>query len=115
MLMSSALVLLMVPGLALFYGGMVRAKNVLNMFLLVMVSIGVVGIHWVVIGYAMCFAATPVVTIGESNFLGFDPSLVLLRAFDAAHMYRSALSGDSTGAVAGAVLLYDVRLRLLRL
>jgi ammonium transporter, Amt family len=103
MLMSSALVLLMVPGLALFYGGMVRAKNVLNMFLLVMVSIGVIGLHWVIIGYAMCFAATPIVTIGGWNFLGFDPSLILLRAFDAAHMYRSALTGDATGAVPNGV------------
>ena len=43
MLVSSALVFLMVPGLALFYGGMVRAKNVLNMFLCCMVAIGVIG------------------------------------------------------------------------
>jgi Amt family ammonium transporter len=55
MLVSSALVLLMVPGLALFYGGMVRAKNVLNMFLCCMVAIGVIGLHWVFIGYAMAF------------------------------------------------------------
>jgi Amt family ammonium transporter len=103
MLMSSALVLLMVPGLALFYGGMVRAKNVLNMFLLVMVSIGVIGLHWVIIGYAMCFAATPVITIGGLNFLGFDPSLILLRAFDAAQMYRSALTGDTTGAIPNGI------------
>lgn len=103
MLMSSALVLLMVPGLALFYGGMVRAKNVLNMFLLVMVSIGVVGLHWVIIGYALCFAATPVVSVGGWNFLGFDPSLILLRAFDAAHMYRSALTGDATGAIPNGI------------
>ena len=50
MLVSSAFVLLMVPGLALFYGGMVRAKNVLNMFLCCMVAIGVIGLHWVIIG-----------------------------------------------------------------
>src|SRR4029079_40489 len=55
MLTSSALVLFMVPGLALFYGGMVRAKNVLNMFLCVMVAIGVIGLHWIIIGYAIAF------------------------------------------------------------
>src|SRR4051812_42302821 len=59
MLISAALVFFMVPGLALFYGGMVRAKNVLNMFLCCMVAIGVIGLHWVIIGYAMTF---PVVT-----------------------------------------------------
>ena len=53
MLVSSAFVLLMVPGLALFYGGMVRAKNVLNMFLCCMVAIGVIGLHWVIFGYAV--------------------------------------------------------------
>jgi ammonium transporter, Amt family len=55
LLVSSALVLLMVPGLALFYGGMVRAKNVLNTFLNVMVCCGVVGLIWVIIGYALVF------------------------------------------------------------
>ena len=55
MLVSAALVLLMMPGLALFYGGMVRAKNVLNMFLYVMVCCGVIGVLWVVIGYALVF------------------------------------------------------------
>src|SRR3982751_5833232 len=65
MLVSSAFVLLMVPGLALFYGGMVRAKNVLNMFLCCMVAIGVIGLHWVIFGYAMAFPGnTPVLTIG---------------------------------------------------
>ena len=74
MLVSSALVLLMVPGLALFYGGMVRAKNVLNMFLCCMVAIGVVGLHWVIIGYAIAFPANaPVLSIGGWNILGFDP------------------------------------------
>jgi Amt family ammonium transporter len=94
MLVSSALVMLMIPGLALFYGGMVRAKNVLNMFLCVMVAIGVIGLHWVVIGYALTFAGTPILTIGGWNFLGFDPSLVLLRAFHGADLYRQVFSGD---------------------
>ncbi|MDQ3438857.1 MAG: ammonium transporter [Planctomycetota bacterium] len=105
MLVSSALVLLMVPGLALFYGGMVRAKNVLNMFLCCMVAIGVIGLHWVIIGYAMAFPANaPILTIGGWNLLGFDPSLILLRAFSAPEqMYRLLTSGDATGAVATGV------------
>lgn len=106
MLVSSAFVLLMVPGLALFYGGMVRAKNVLNMFLCVMVAIGVIGLHWVIIGYALCFAGKPIVTIGGMSFLGFDPGLVLLKAFHAIGpdgMYRSAMTGDATSPVPNGV------------
>src|SRR5688500_9696415 len=101
MLVSSALVLLMVPGLALFYGGMVRAKNVLNMFLCCMVAIGVIGLHWVIIGYAIAFPANaPILTIGGWNLLGFDPGLILLRAFSAPEqMYRLLTSGDATGAL----------------
>ncbi len=55
MLISAALVLFMMPGLAFFYGGMARAKNVLNTFLNVMVCCGVIGVLWVVVGYAMVF------------------------------------------------------------
>ena len=55
MLMSCALVLLMTPGLALFYGGMVRAKGVLNMMMMSFVSMGIVSILWVLYGYSMAF------------------------------------------------------------
>jgi Amt family ammonium transporter len=56
MLISSALVLLMTPGLALFYGGMVRSKNVLNMLMQSFIAMGVVTVVWVVIGYSIAFA-----------------------------------------------------------
>ena len=55
MLMSCALVLLMTPGLALFYGGMVRAKGVLNMMMMSFVSMGIVALLWVLYGYSMAF------------------------------------------------------------
>ncbi len=55
MLTSTALVLLMTPGLALFYGGMVRAKGVLNMMMMSFVSMGIVSVLWVVYGYSMTF------------------------------------------------------------
>ena len=55
MLTSTALVLLMTPGLALFYGGMVRAKGVLNMMMMSFVSMGIVAVLWVVYGYSMTF------------------------------------------------------------
>ena len=55
MLASTALVLFMTPGLAFFYGGMVRSKSVLNMIMMSMSAIGVVGILWVLYGYSVAF------------------------------------------------------------
>lgn len=55
MLASSALVLLMTPGLAFFYGGMVRARSVLNMIMMSVSAMGVVTVLWVLYGYSMAF------------------------------------------------------------
>jgi Amt family ammonium transporter len=54
-LVSTALVLLMTPGLALFYGGMVRGKNVLSTFMHSFFAMGVITLQWVVIGYSLSF------------------------------------------------------------
>jgi Amt family ammonium transporter len=54
-LMSGALVLLMTPGLALFYGGMVRAKSTLNMMMMSFAAMGVTTIIWVLYGYSLAF------------------------------------------------------------
>ena len=56
LLMSSALVLFMVPGLAFFYAGMVRGKNVLAMLMKNYVAMGVVTITWIVVGYSIAFS-----------------------------------------------------------
>jgi Amt family ammonium transporter len=56
LLVSSALVLLMTPALALFYGGLVRSKNALNTMMMSFVSLGVVGVTWAVAGYSLAFA-----------------------------------------------------------
>ena len=55
-MVSAALVLLMTPGLAFFYGGMARAKAALNMIMMSFVSVGVVGVVWVLWGYGMTSA-----------------------------------------------------------
>ena len=55
MLASTALVLLMTPGLAFFYGGMVRTKSVLNMMMMSMITIGIVSILWVIYGFELAF------------------------------------------------------------
>lgn len=67
MLASAALVLLMTPGLAFFYGGMVRARGVLNMIMMSVSAMGVVTVLWVLYGYSLAF--------GEDKFGLFgDPS-----------------------------------------
>ena len=72
-LISTALVLLMtVPGLALFYGGMVRAKSTLNMMMMSFGAIFVVGIIWVVFGYSVAFGPA----LDSGSFIG-DPSAYL--------------------------------------
>jgi Amt family ammonium transporter len=55
MLTSTALVLLMIPGLAMFYGGLVRSKNVLGTVMHSFVAMGIITVLWVIMGYSMCF------------------------------------------------------------
>ena len=72
LLTSSALVLLMTPGLALFYGGMVRGKNVLAMLMKNVVAMGIVTVTWVVIGYSLAFSqdAGGWGVVGDLNLFG---------------------------------------------
>lgn len=55
MLVASALVLIMTPGLAYFYGGMVSAKNVISTMLQSFIAMGVISVLWVVVGYSLAF------------------------------------------------------------
>jgi hypothetical protein len=74
MLMSTALVLLMTPALAFFYGGLVRSKNALNTMMMSFISLGFVGVLWALVGYTL--ALSP-----GSNFLG-DLSFLFLKGVD---------------------------------
>jgi ammonium transporter, Amt family len=74
MLVSTGLVLLMVPGLALFYGGMVRGKNVLGTMMQSMVALGIVGILWVIVGYALAFGKS------QGGWIGWDVDLLCLQS-----------------------------------
>ena len=56
MLISTALVLFMTPGLAFFYGGFVRAKHVLNTLMMSLILMGIVGVSWALFGYSLSFA-----------------------------------------------------------
>ncbi len=67
MLVSSALVLLMTPGLAFFYGGMVRRKGVLNMIMMSVSAMGVVTVLWVLFGYSMAFGNDKWSIVGDPS------------------------------------------------
>ena len=58
MLISTALVLLMTPALAFFYGGLARSKNALNTMMMSFISLGFVGVAWALIGYTLAFSGT---------------------------------------------------------
>src|SRR5215471_10310424 len=74
MLVATALVLLMTPALAFFYGGLVRSKNALNTMMMSVSALAVVGIGWALAGYSLAFS-------GEAPWLG-GLSHVLLRGVD---------------------------------
>jgi Amt family ammonium transporter len=69
MLVASALVLLMTPGLALFYGGMVRRKNVLATFMYSFFALALVTVQWVLFGYSLAFGKTHGGLIGGWDYL----------------------------------------------
>jgi ammonium transporter len=77
MLTSSGLVMLMVPGLALFYGGMVRRKNILATMMQSMVALAVVGVYWIAVGYSLAFGE-PWITTDKGSLLGWSDKLVFL-------------------------------------
>jgi ammonium transporter, Amt family len=69
-LISAALVLLMTPGLAFFYGGMVRAKAVLNMLMMCFICLAIVPILWVLYGYSMAYGDSIGGLFGDLSFAG---------------------------------------------
>lgn len=77
MLTSTALVLFMVPGLAMFYGGLVRAKNVLGTMMHSLVAMAVIGVLWVVCGYALAFGENVL-----GGFIGWKKEYFLLNGID---------------------------------
>ncbi len=70
LLISAALVMLMTPGLALFYGGMVRRKNVLGTIMQSFIALGVITIQWVLYGYSLAFGPDIGGVIGSLDWIG---------------------------------------------
>src|SRR5512141_2824525 len=70
MLLSTALVMLMTPGLALFYGGMVRRKNVLATIMQSFLALGLISLQWVLFGYSLAFGPDHAHLIGGLDWIG---------------------------------------------
>lgn len=77
MLTSTALVLLMIPGLAMFYGGLVRSKNVLGTIMHSFAAMGIMSVLWVVVGYSMTFGPNV-----AGGWFGWNPEFVFLKGID---------------------------------
>lgn len=77
MLTSTVLVLLMIPGLAMFYGGLSRTKNVIGTMLHSFAALAIIGVLWVVVGYALAFGQGVL-----GGFIGWNSGLVFLQSID---------------------------------
>jgi Amt family ammonium transporter len=77
MLTSTALVLLMIPGLAMFYGGLVRSKNVLGTIMHSFVAMGIISVLWVIFGYSMSFGRNIL-----GGWFGWNPDYFFLKGID---------------------------------
>ena len=105
-LISAALVLLMTPGLALFYGGMVRSKSVLNMMMMSIATIGIVGVAWVLYGFSFAFGdsiggilGNPADFFGLSNLAGLEVGTIPGYVFVG---FQSAFAIIAVALVSGA-------------
>jgi Amt family ammonium transporter len=77
MLTSTALVLLMIPGLAMFYGGLVRSKNVLGTMMHSFAAMGVMSVMWVAVSYSMSFGSNVL-----GGWFGWNPDYFFLKGID---------------------------------
>jgi Amt family ammonium transporter len=78
MLMSAGLVTLMIPGIALFYGGMVRVKSVLNMMMMSFGALAVVFTLWIIFGFSMVFGDS----VGGNGYIGDVTEFLFLKGLD---------------------------------
>jgi Amt family ammonium transporter len=110
LLVSTGLVLLMVPGLALFYGGMVRRKNILGTMMHSMVALAIIGIQWVLFGYALAFGQSWHGLLGwSSDLLGLH-GVLPNQVFPETHisvfvhcMYQGMFAIITPALISGAV------------
>ena len=67
MLLAASLVMLMTPGLAFFYGGLVGRSNTLTIMIQSFASMGITTVLWWLVGYSLCFSAAPTVSMATST------------------------------------------------
>lgn len=92
-MICTALVLFMTPGLAFFYGGLVRASSVVSMMMMSIGSLGLIAVMWVVFGYAISFS-----NAGQGNFIGIDGVFGIdLNNLFLADLTNQAKSGEAFG------------------
>jgi len=110
-LVSAAMVMLMTPALALFYGGMVRRKNLLSTMMMSVAIIAVIGVLWIFFGYSLAFGSDHGGVIGGLNFLGLngvgqDPSMVYATTVPqfAFVMYQAMFAIITVALITGAVV-----------
>jgi Amt family ammonium transporter len=110
MLMSAALVLFMTPGLALFYAGMVRKKNVLSSTMHSFFAMGLVTVLWAIIGYTLAFGPDKGGLIGGLDFAGLKGVLGAVTGSDSAAiptsvfaMYQGMFAIITVGLITGAI------------
>ncbi|HLW63733.1 MAG TPA: ammonium transporter, partial [Gemmataceae bacterium] len=110
MLVSSAFVMCMVPGLALFYGGIVRRKNLLGTMMHSMVALAIVGVQWVLFGFCLAFGNSQGGIIGwNSDYLGLH-GVLSDKAFMNTHvpvfvycMYQGMFAIITPALISGAI------------
>jgi Amt family ammonium transporter len=113
-LISAALVALMTPGLAFFYGGLVRRKNVLSVMMQSFISMGVVTIIWIVVGFSLAFSGDNFGLIGGFDYIGlrgvgyepnptYAPTIPFLAYFLFQEMFAVITPALITGAFADRV------------
>ena len=110
-LVSSALVMLMTPGVALFYGGMVRKKNILSTMMMSFVCLGLVGVLWILYGYSLSFGSNQGGIIGGLNYIGLisvgqDPSTIYAKTVPhlAFMIYQAMFAVITVALITGAVV-----------
>lgn len=92
MLVSTALVMLMIPGVGLFYGGMVRSKNVVSAISMSFIALAIVSIQWVVMGYSISFGRDMAGVIGKLDHVGLSGIEISGYAFVAFQLMFSAIT-----------------------
>ena len=110
MLTSAALVLLMTPGLALFYGGMVRSKNVLGTIMHSFIIIAVITVQWVLWGYSLAFGPDVRGIIGNLSWFGLNgvgldpyPDYAATIPHQAFMMYQGMFAIITPALITGAI------------